>query len=546
MQSVREALFDVMRHVGLTRIFGNIGSTEEKMFDNFPSDFEYILSLHESVAVAMADAYSQASGEPVHVNLHTAAGSGDAMGSITTAWYNRAPMIITAGQQTREMLLMEPYLTNKTPLVELAPWVKWAYEPARPEDVPGAFLRAYAMAIQSPPGPVYLSLPMDDMDKPCPNPPNVRSIHARISAGMDVLAPVVEALGSATNPVLIIGGAVDQCGGWYDAIRLAEKLRARVLAAPMEGRPGFPETHPLYLGLASPSAAPLREQLVGADLVVVIGAPVFRFYPYTGGPILTEGTRLIHLTDSAEEAARAPVGDSFLVDPGRACSTLADRVSQSDRPLPAPKTRKLPPSPHGVVTSDLVYYTLSILKPQDAILVEEVPSTQSLLREWLPTSEPRSFFSMFSGVLGYGLPAACGVCLAERNSGGTRKVIALEGDGSAQFTIQAFWNASQQNLPILFIVLRNHEYAVLQSYSDFFELQNVPGLKIPGVDIELLARGYGVPGETVADAASLCDAITRGLRHNGPYLLQVDILAVSPPLLGDSGPKTQRETLEAV
>jgi benzoylformate decarboxylase len=197
-----------------------------------------------------------------------------------------------------------------------------------------------------------------------------------------------------------------------------------------------------------------------------------------------------------------------------------------------------------VITSDLVYYTVSALRPEDAIIVEEAPSTQSVLRDWLPTSQPRSFFSMFSGILGYGLPAACGVCLAERDRGGFRKVISFQGDGSTQYTVQAFWNAAQLKLPILFIVFRNREYAVLQSYANFFELDGVPGLKIPGIDTAALAEGYGVPGETVNDARLLLGALKRGLEHDGPYLLQVDILATSPPVLGVSGPKTQRETFE--
>jgi hypothetical protein len=108
-------LFDLMRELGLRKIFGNVGSTEEQMLQNFPADFEYILSLQECVAVAMADAYSQATGKPVVVNLHTAAGSGNGMGAMETAWYNRTPMIITVVQQVRTMLVHEPYLTNKNP-----------------------------------------------------------------------------------------------------------------------------------------------------------------------------------------------------------------------------------------------------------------------------------------------------------------------------------------------------------------------------------------------------------------------------------------------
>jgi benzoylformate decarboxylase len=544
MATVREVLFEVMRDLKLTRIFGNIGSTEEKMFADFPSDFEYVLALHESVAVAMADAYSQMSGKPVHVNLHTAA-SGNGVGAVTTAWHNRTPMVITAGQQTREMLLMEPYLTNKNPYLEFAPWVKWSYEPARPEDVPGAFLRAYAMAIQSPPGPVYLSLPMDDMDKECPRIPARRLVHPRISAGPDLLSPVAEAISLAQNPALIVGGSVDQLGGWDDVVRLAEKLRCKVFGAPMEGRPGFPEDHPQYQGLAAPSAEPLREQLQGVDLVVVIGAPVFRFYPYTGGSPVPEGAKLIHLTDSTEEAARAPIGESCLVDPARACATLADLVEPSQRPLPPPREKLSPPEPvSGMITADLLYATIAKLRPADSILVEEEPSTQSRLRDWMPTGKPRSFFSMFSGVLGYGLPAACGVSLAERDAGGSRRVISLQGDGSTQYTIQAFWNAAHLKLPILFIIFCNHKYAVLASYANFFELKQVPGLEIPGIDTVALAKGYGCEGGYVRSPDELESALQRGLAHtDGPYVLQVEILGDAPPLLGDSGPKSQAGTV---
>jgi benzoylformate decarboxylase len=321
MATVREVLFNLMRELHMTRIFGNVGSTEEPMLQDFPEDFEYILGLQESVAVAMADAYAQASGTVAHVNLHTAAGSGNGLGNIQTAFYNRTPMIITAGQQTRAMLVYEPYLSNKNPYQQAQPWVKWSYEPVRAEDVPAAFLRAYATAVQAPAGPVYLSLPMDDMDRECPPLPILRKIEARLSAGKDVLQPVAEAIAAAKKPALVFGGAVDQTGGWYDAIALAEKTKAAVFAPPFEGRPGFPETHPLFRGALLSGMSSISKQLEGYDLVVVIGAPVFRYYPYAPGKPLPEGTRLILISDSAEETARAIVGDSIVCEPAQLLSS---------------------------------------------------------------------------------------------------------------------------------------------------------------------------------------------------------------------------------
>ena len=164
--SVQETTYELLRRLGLTTIFGNLGSTELPFLKNFPSDFQYILALQEASAVAMADAYAQATGKPALVNLHTFAGVGNGMGNISGAFMNKTPLIILGGQQTREMLVGDVYLTNQEETMLPKPWVKWSYQPVRAEDVPAAIMRAYAAALQPPAGPVFLSVPLDDWDKP--------------------------------------------------------------------------------------------------------------------------------------------------------------------------------------------------------------------------------------------------------------------------------------------------------------------------------------------------------------------------------------------
>ena len=530
MRTVREAFFEVARQLNLTTIFGNPGSTEETLLKDFPSDFRYVLALQEAPAVAMADAYAQATGEPVMVNLHTAAGMGNALGNIESAWYNRAPLIITAGQQTREMLLIEPYLTNTQPLEIPKPFVKWSYEPARPEDVPAALMRAYAMAIQPPAGPVFLSIPMDDVDKPCPRMPEIRAVSRRLGSDREQLAPIIEALAKARSPALVIGGAVDQAGGWHHAVRLAETLRCKVWAAPEEGRPGFPETHPYFQGPLPPAIKPLSEALTGHDVIVVIGAPVFRYYPYVAGDYLPKGAVLFQITDDANEAGRAPVGTSVLADPGRSCAVLADELSQSDRAEP---TRPSLPEPTAgeKITADNLYHAIQKVRPADSIIVQESLSTLKLLRQRLPTSHPRSFFSMASGVLGYGLPASVGVALAERDAGTHRKVINIVGDGAANYVIQALWTAVQHELPILFVIPRNGAYNILKAFANLLETPGVPGLDLPGIDFVSLAAGYGLNAERVTDPKALTDALQRGLKATGPHLIEVGIDPTVPPLI---------------
>ncbi len=531
MTTVRNAFFDVARRLKLTTIFGNPGSTEETLLKNFPADFRYVLALQEAPAVAMADAYAQATGEAVLVNLHTAAGMGNALGNIESAWYNRAPLIITAGQQTREMLLIEPYLTNTQPLEIPKPFVKWAYEPARPEDVPGALMRAYAMAVQPPAGPVFLSIPMDDVDKPCPHPPVIRTIGRRLGADPLYLAPVIEALSTARSPVLVIGGTVDQSGGWDDAVRLAERLRCKVWAAPAEGRPGFPETHHLYQGMLTSAIGPLGKQLEGHDVIVVIGAPVFRYYPYVPGDYIPAGSRLFHITDDPNEAGRAPVGESVLADPGRACAVLAEHVATSDRAPPPAIPRLTAPEAGSLITADFLYHAVNETRPNDSVLVQESLSTLKALRQRLPTSRPRSFFSMSSGVLGYGLPAAVGVALAERDIGSHRKVISIVGDGAANYVIQALWTAAQHKLPILFIIPRNGAYNILKAFANQLDTPGVPGLDLPGLDFVSLAAGYGLSAERVSDPAALAGTLRRGMKNDGPHLIEVEIDPAVPTLI---------------
>jgi benzoylformate decarboxylase len=529
--TVQEAFFEVARRLGLTTIFGNPGSTEETLLKNFPADFRYVLALQEAPAVAMADAYAQATGEAVMVNLHTAAGMGNALGNIESAWYNRAPLIITAGQQTREMLLIEPYLTNTQPLEIPKPFVKWAYEPARPEDVPGALMRAYAMAVQPPAGPVFLSIPMDDVDKPCPRLPQIRRIGRRLGADPHSLQPVLQALSIAKSPVLVFGGAVDQSGGWDDAVRLAERLRCKVWAAPAEGRPGFPENHRLYQGMLTSAIGPLCKQLDGHDVIIVLGAPVFRYYPFVPGDYIPAGARLFHVTDDPAEAARAPVGESVLADPGRACAVLAEHLAPATRDLPSPRV-KLPDPEAGVtITADFLYHAIGKTRPNEWVLVQESLSTLKALRDRLPTTRSRSFFSMSSGVLGYGLPGAVGVALAERDMKTRRKVVSIVGDGAANYVIQALWTASQQRLPILFVIPRNGAYNILKSFARQLDTPNVPGLDLPGLDFVSLARGYGLSAERVSQPSELDVVLRRGMQSDVPHLIEVEIDPAVPPLI---------------
>jgi benzoylformate decarboxylase len=341
--SVREVTFELLRACGLTTIFSNVGSTEETFLKDFPSDFRYVLGLQEASVVAMADGFAQATRQPALVNLHTGAGLGNGMGSLLTAFQNKTPLIVTAGQQTREMLLLEPWLTNVEATMMPRPWVKWAYEPARAQDVPGAFMRAIATALQPPSGPVFLSLPLDDWEKPCEGPAVVRSVATRVAPDPARLSEFANVIRQASRPVLIYGAAVARGNGWSEAVALAETLGAPVWAAPSSERTPFPEDHPLYCGGLPFATGPLAKLLDGHDAALVVGAPVFRYYPYVPGPYLPAGLRLLHISEDPAETARAPVGDSLLGDAVLSLTALneqlAGHVPSNGKPPPGVEHR---------------------------------------------------------------------------------------------------------------------------------------------------------------------------------------------------------------
>lgn len=128
-------------------------------------------------------------------------------------------------------------------------------------------------------------------------------------------------------------------------------------------------------------------------------------------------------------------------------------------------------------------------------------------------------------------PAAIGVALVQRDQGSNRKVICMVGDGAAQYVIQGLWTAAQLKLPILFIVMRNVEYAILKSFAEQQETPRIPGLNLPGIDSVKLAEGYGCSGYRVTDPGALAEALKDGLAKGGPYLIEIGIDPKVPPLI---------------
>ncbi|MFL9886672.1 benzoylformate decarboxylase [Paraburkholderia agricolaris] len=517
--TVRDAVIDLMRRLGMTSVFANPGSTELPLFRDFPQDFRYVLGLQEAVVVGMADGYAQATRNASFVNLHSAAGVGNAMGNIFTAFRNRTPIVITAGQQARSILPFDPFLAS-TQATELPkPYVKWSIEPARAEDVPLAIARAYYVAMQEPRGPVLVSIPVDDWDRAAePVPARVVSTGARPEPF--VLEQIGAALDTCERPVFVVGGAVDRAGGWDEVVSLAERHNARVFVAPMTGRCAFPEDHRLFAGFLPAMREKIVELLGGHDLIFVIGAPAFTYHVEGHGPHLPAGATLCQLIDDPAIAAWAPTGTAAVGNIRLGVADLLSRPAPTTRPLPAPRAARPRAEPSALMSVAFALQTLAEVRHANDIVVEEAPSSRPVMQNYLPFTRSGTFYTMDSGGLGYGMPAAVGVALAKP---GTR-VIGLIGDGSSMYSIQAIYSAVQMKLPITFVILNNSRYAALQDFAPEFGFgpdDPVQGTDLPGLDFVSLAAGMGCHGTRVTDAERLQEVLREALASSGPRLVEV-------------------------
>jgi benzoylformate decarboxylase len=532
--TVWAATYDLLRALKLTTIFGNPGSTEQPFLKNFPNDFRYILGLQEASVVAMADGFAQATRHPALVNLHTSAGTGNGMGNIMTAFLNKTPLIITAGQQTREMILCEPMLANRDETTLPRPYVKWAYQPARAQDVPGAIMRAYALALQPPCGPVYVSIPLDDWDQAALGPAVVRTVSVRFAPDGERLREFAERISASKRLALVYGQEIDRSGGWDAGVALAEKLNAPVFHAPNTERPSFPETHPLFQGMLPIAMGPLSDRLRGFDLAVVIGAPIFRYYPYVPGPVLPQGCQLLQVTNDPSDAASGLVGDSLLGDAKLSLEALLELVEDGSfrtPPKPINLQRKLPEPANSPLTASEVYAALSELKPENAIVVQESPSNMMDMARWWPTVRTASYYTFASGCLGWNAPAAVGIALAQKFSGGGRPVVAVIGDGAFQYSIQCLATAAQHKLKVIYVVPCNGEYAILKEFARLENTPNVPALDLPALDIVSAAKGFGCAAIEARTRDEIRAAFSHALNADGPAVIAAPIKRELRPLV---------------
>jgi benzoylformate decarboxylase len=523
--TVKQATLDFLRSVGITRVFGNPGSTELGLLADWPSDLDYVLGLQEASVVGMADGYAQATRNAGFINLHSAAGVGHALGNIYTAHRNQTPLVITAGQQSRSILPLQPFLYAERASEFPRPYVKYSVEPARAADVPAAIARAYHIAMQPPCGPTFVSVPADDWMQPCDR-VAVHSVSSERGPDVGEMQELVLALGASKRPAFVVGPAIDRAGVVDLMVAVAERARAAVWVSPFSARCSFPETHSQFAGFLHASPSQLSDALRQHDLIVVVGAPVFTFHVEGHAAIFASDAALFQITDDTTAASVTPVGTSIIATMRPALQMLHDLLQDTKRD--APTGRAVPPPPNAAdpIPADYLMHALHAAMPRDAVLVEEAPSHRPAMQKHWPMRGENSFYTMASGGLGWALPAAVGIALGHPR----RRTVCLIGDGSAMYSFQALWTAVQRKLPLTVVVINNSGYGAMRSFSQIMQVRDIPGIDVPGIDFVTLAQSLGCAGRRVEGCAELAGAIAQGFEAEGPFLIEVVVDATVPLL----------------
>jgi benzoylformate decarboxylase len=520
---VREATFDVFRRRGLTTLFSNPGSTEVPFLTDLPRDIEFVLGLHEGPVVAMATGYALGRGAASLALLHTTAGLGNAVGAIATARVNRAPVVIVVGQQDRRHVVFEPFLTGR--LEKLAgDYPVWVDAPVRAGDVPGAIARA-AHEAETHRGPALVIVPMDDwsaaMDDDREDAAPDRVVR---SAGADpgAVEELAGQLATVQSPAIVVGAGADDAETWAALQELAERLVAPVFQESFGARAGFPQHHRLFAGFLPADRPRLREKLEPYDGILVVGAPVFRQSPYAPGRFTDVETRIFVLGEHADEVHRSPAALAVLGPLAATCRALAERIDPRDADPPEQFRPPPAPQPAHPLLAAHVLAALAERLPPETTVVEEAPVDRPELHERLPARSPLGFLSAAMGGLGFALGGATGLRMAQPG----RPVVAVVGDGSSLYGIQALWSAAHYKVGVLFVILSNGGYAIMDRLAERAG-GDAPWPQFADVDVAALARAFGCEARKLSthdELLAVLDEVVPDLASRGePLLLDVAI-----------------------
>ncbi|MEE2775233.1 MAG: thiamine pyrophosphate-binding protein [Acidobacteriota bacterium] len=546
----RQVFMETLTKHGIRYMFGNPGTTEMPIMNSlidYP-EIEYILALHESVAVGIGHYYAQASGIPAVVNVHVGPGLGNSLGMLYNAYEANTPMLMTAGQQDTRMRLREPLLGHD--LVAMAePLVKWSVEVKTADEMAPILHRALKIATEPPEGPVFVALPINVLEEETEIGPIAPSgLYLRSAPDPRGIVAAAELIAEANRPAVIVGDAVGRANAVPELVAFAETLGAPVYAEGLCHLVNFPTDHPCWGARASLEHGGIRNILDDSDLVILLGGSFFEEVWFDDVSPFPDGAKIIQMEPSPHRLSR-----NFVVDVGvlgdlaasldaltaavrsatdgtfaaAAGARFEEREAAKAEENAAQQSRTEEHWSARPISAARLMAEIRDCAPDDLVIVNEAITAGGDVARTLHF-EPGDQYGTRGGGIGQAVPGVIGAKLAHPD----RPVLALSGDGSALYSIQALWSAAYHDLPLVWVILHNRTYRILKYNMDIYLRRfGLPGdrpyshmdLTKPDIDFVDLAKGFGVAGETVREPEEIRPALERAFAAGKPYLLDVFI-----------------------
>ena len=472
-----EIFGDAIESLGLYPVFGNPGTTEIPMLRKIKG---YILTLHDSISVGMADGAAQASGSATLVNLHDLPGVANSMAFIHTARINRSPVVITAGQQDMRHEFYDPLLYHNL-LSLVGDAVKYRFEVTQASDIAPALSRARSIAMTPPMGPVFLSFPMNVMDQEASmtdleeHNPNCAIVD------IDAVKEIISRINQSRNPALVFGYEIDVFDAFEEAVNFAHAIGCPVYGEPLTNRAVYDSSDRSYAGDLLPATTLINLRLLQHDLIVFVGGDI-TLYPYLSSPLLP-GKEVIFVGMDLSNR----MGKSYFMNPRLFLSAAKEMVSRKGNFQRADDFNLATTAAREKRVMG-INFVMSVARKifEGYTVIDEAISASPVVRSTMGYSHLR-YFSAKSGQLGWGIPAGMGIATVRD------KVLLVIGDGSFMYTVQSLWTAKRYGIPLKILVLNNGGYNILKSYSKSYYpgLENADFFNL-NLDIVSIARGFGI------------------------------------------------------
>ena len=507
-----ESLVETLVGAGVRICFANPGTSEMHLVAALDRvrRVRCVLGLFEGVVTGAADGYARMANKPASTLLHLGPGLANGLANIHNARRANAPMVNIVGDHATYHREYDAPLTSDVEGVA-RPFSHWVRTSADSRSVARDGAAAVAAAM-SPPGRVAtLIVPTDaswnEADGPAPLPP----VDSQAPVAPEAISSTARVLSSGEPAVLFLGGNALCEPGLMLAGRIAAKSGARLLAQTLNARVERGAGRVAVDFLPYPVDDALAVLTDVRHLVLVGSKAPVAFFAYPNKPsILSPPKCEIHTLATPEEAI---VG---------ALEALADEINAPKNiPLQA---RDTPALPDSAVTPIAAATAVGALLPEGAIVVDEALTAASAFMSQTRGAAPHDYLQVTGGAIGIGLPLATGAAVACPD----RKVVCLQADGSAMYTVQALWTQAREGLDVTTVVLDNRSYAILKR-----ELANVGAgeagrraldlmeLDRPALDWVGLARSMGVEAGRAMTTGELGRQLAAGLRAEGPYLIDL-------------------------